>query len=108
MWQTFRPNFRSTVPDLVVRPHVVYGWLYALKQLNPLYKDIVIVDDENTRAALLNITNELINNTTVMEHDALINIEKQVQSATASYGVNESISFSCPSVEAEILNLNND
>ena len=43
-----------------------------------------------------------------MEHDALINIEKQVQSATASYGVNESISFSCPSVEAEILNLNND
>ena len=43
-----------------------------------------------------------------MEHDALINIEKQVQSATASYGVNESTSFSCPSVEAEILNLNND
>ena len=30
VWQTFRPNFRSTGPDFLVRPHVVYGWYYTL------------------------------------------------------------------------------
>jgi len=66
-WVAFRPSFKTRVPNLVVRPQVVYKWLQALKHVNPLYKDIVILEDDITIDALNNITDEITNNVTAVK-----------------------------------------
>ena len=85
-FEAFVPSFRIAVPDLVVRPNVVYAWLHYLKQVNPLYKDIEIVDNEAVREALANITTQLINNTVVMDEAVVQTMEQVIEEETASYG----------------------
>ena len=86
-WEAFVPSFRTAVQQLIVRPNVVYSWLYYLKQINPFYKDIEIVDNEALREALASITTQLINNTVVMDSTIIQNMETVIESETASIGV---------------------
>ena len=97
-WVAFQPSFKVAVPDLVVRPQVIYDMLYALKKVNPLYKDIIIVDDADTRQKLNNITDDLIKKMKVMDEEILQNIEKELETTTASYGVS-GIPFNCSASE---------
>ena len=86
VWEAFQPTFKTAVPDLVVRPDVVYSWLHYLKQVNPLYKDIEIVDTLAVREALQSLTDQLISNAVVMDDGILTDMETVIAEETATYG----------------------
>ena len=66
-----------------VRPHVVYQWLNVLKAINPLYKDIEIIDNEERTMALRNIPFDLIENATIMENSVHQQMEEVIEIQTA-------------------------
>ena len=85
-WEAFQPSIGRSVPQLQVRPHVVYQWLNVLKAINPLYKDIEIIDNEERTMALRNIPFDLIENATIMENSVHQQMEEVIEMRTASFG----------------------
>lgn len=72
------PSRFPDVRELRVRVEVVYRWLHALKQLNPLYRNVEIVETEAMSIVLEKITEELIENATLVENEADIMIDQLV------------------------------
>lgn len=70
-WEAFQPSVHNRVPDLQVCPSVIYGWLRALKAVNPLYKDIEIIDTEEHVLALQSISDCLVKQTTLLDNQIL-------------------------------------
>ncbi len=77
------PSILGSVPQLQVRPNVIYPWLNVLKAINPLYKDIEIINYEECREALLNIPADLIENATIMKDLVHQDIAEVIELRTA-------------------------
>ena len=61
-----------------VRVDVVYLWLHALKHLNPLYRNVSIIETEAMHIKLQNILSELVKNTTIIDTETEIEIDRLV------------------------------
>ena len=61
-----------------VRVDVVYLWLHALKHLSPLYRNASIIETEAMHIKLQNILSELVKNTTIIDTETEIEIDRLV------------------------------
>ena len=61
-----------------VRVDVVYLWLHALKDLSPLYRNASIIETEAMHIKLQNILSELVKNTTIIDTETEIEIDRLV------------------------------
>lgn len=70
------PSRFKNIKELRVRTEVIYLWLYALKNLNPLYQNITIVETTGIRSALERLTMDLIDNATIVDNEADILVDQ--------------------------------
>nr|CAH0102913.1 unnamed protein product [Daphnia galeata] len=93
-WDAFfatRRSDKSLIPELKVRFDVVYAWLRALKQLNPLYRDIQIDDTSAMTDFLDRIEDDLIREVTIIDSQLDMLID-QLVTPSAATDVTENLS----------------
>lgn len=74
----FVPSRGPPIQELKVEADKIFRWLRFLKDVNPLYYDIVIDDSKEMRKSLENISTEILNRATAIEDDVTIRIEQLV------------------------------
>ena len=70
------PSPLKDVKELRVRTEIVYLWLHALKILNPLYRNVEIVETTAMHDALNRISSDLIDNATIVDNEAEILVDR--------------------------------
>jgi hypothetical protein len=68
----------TCLPELRVRPDIVFEWLRSLKALNPLYRDIQIDDSQDMTNRLNRVADNLIENATIVDSERDIMVDRLV------------------------------
>jgi hypothetical protein len=89
-WDALVPNPSSRCfRDIMVRPDVVYKWLYVLKIFSPYYKDILIHDTPEIRKKLEDIPEVLLKHATIITGESEIFIDRIIGKESGAEKVNE-------------------
>jgi hypothetical protein len=87
----------SDVRELRVRVEVVYQWLHALKHLNPLYRNVNVVETNAMHDALNLISSDLLKNVTLVDNETDIRIDRILTPEGTTYVPAEEVNHICDS-----------